>query len=97
MRRGIRSILLPELNAPVYVDPDTGKLSPDSIAYFENLASQTLENMERLRELSGSSVYIDPNQNVLATSKLIIQARGVPVGVARNIEINLGFAVTTNF
>ncbi len=97
MRRGLRRILLPELNAPVYVDPTTGKLAADSIAYFESLASRPLRDMQNERELSGEEVYIDPDQNILATSTLVIQARGIPVGVARHIVVDLGFEVAVNF
>ena len=47
--------------------------------------------MEIAGEVSAWKVLIDPTQNVLSTSKLTLTIQNVPVGVARNIEINSGF------
>jgi hypothetical protein len=44
-------------------------------------------------EISDYKVIINPLQDVLTTSKLSIAIKIVPVGVAREIEINIGFAV----
>lgn len=90
--RGVRSFLLPSLNAPLYVNTD-GTLTEDTIAAFRNDALRALEQMEREGEISAKDVLIDPAQNVLSSSKLQITIKIVPVGVARNIEVNIGFAV----
>ena len=45
---------------------------------------------------SGCSVYIDPDQNVLATSTVEITLKVRPYGYARNVEVQLGFQVETN-
>jgi len=92
-KRDIRSILLPDLNAPLYVDPQ-GKVSPSTVKYFESKTARPLNLMQNAGELSGFSVTIDPEQDVLATSKLIIQVKLQPVGVARFIEVNIGFTVS---
>ena len=92
-RRGIRKALLPKLNSPVRVDNATGKLASSSVTFFENLAGAPLAQMLRDSEMSGYTVYIDPAQNIVATSILNIQVRITPMGVARNIVVNLGFAV----
>jgi len=42
-------------------------------------------------EVSDYTVLIDPAQNVLSTSQLVISFQLLPVGVARNIVINDGF------
>jgi len=91
-KRKIRSALLPDLNSPLTVDED-GKLAPDTIKYFENKVSAPLLIMQREEELSGSSVTIDPDQDVLANSELVIQVKLQPRGVARNIIVNIGFTV----
>ena len=49
--------------------------------------------MVRDEELSTQLVSIDPNQDVLATSIIIIGVTLVPVGVARKIQFDIGFAV----
>jgi hypothetical protein len=93
--RGIRTFLLPQLNAPLYVDEE-GKLSLETINYFESLTARDLEDMQKSGEVSAYGVYIDPDQEVLSTSKLIVNARVVPVGVAKQIEVNIGFAISIN-
>lgn len=90
--RGCREFLLPSLNAPLYVNED-GTLTEDTIASFKNDAERALETMERDGEVSAFGVTINPAQNVLSTSKLSITIKVVPVGVARNIVVNVGFAV----
>ena len=45
---------------------------------------------------SGCSVYIDPSQNVLATSTVLVTLKVRPFGYARNVEVQLGFQVETN-
>ncbi len=90
--RGVREFLLPFLNSPVYVNED-GTLTEDTIATFKNEGERALEEMQRLGELSALAVIIDPAQNVLKTSQLSITIKLVPVGVARNIVVNIGFAL----
>lgn len=90
--RGTREFLLPLLNSPLYVNED-GTLAEDTIATFRNEAERALEEMQRLGEISQFEVTIDPNQNVLSTSQLSITIKIVPVGVARNIVVNIGFAL----
>lgn len=90
--RESRIFLLPKLNAPLYVNED-GTLTEDSIAEFKNEAAKALENMQRNGEISSFSVTIDPDQNVLTSSKLLLAIGIVPVGVARNIVVNIGLKV----
>lgn len=90
--RDCREFLLPSLNSPLYVNED-GTLTEDTIAGFKNDGERALEEMQRSGEISAFSVTIDPEQDVLKTSKLTIAIKVVPVGVARNIEVNIGFAV----
>jgi hypothetical protein len=92
--RLIRTNLLPQLNSPLLVDADTGRLAESTINYFKNLAELGLESMSTDGEISGFSVDIDPTQNVLSTSQLEITVVIVPVGVARKIVVNLGFALS---
>lgn len=95
-RRGIRTALLPKLSGPLAVDSG-GKLSPGTASYFESLTGAPLATMQSAGELSDYGVYIDPGQNVLATSTLTVQVKLVPRGVARAIVVRIGFAVTATF
>ncbi|MEK0370397.1 MAG: DUF2586 family protein [Nitrosopumilus sp.] len=95
-----RQKLLPFINSPLYVDAVSGKLSEVTIFGLENAVLTALEQMAQAGEISvnqstgklpNRSVLIDPDQNVLATSKVVITVKIVPVGVAREIIINIGF------
>ena len=90
--RGIRTYLIPELGGNVYIDPDTGKMQPDSVSHLETTANKALEDMEKAGELSGYKVEIDPEQDVLSTSTVEIVVRQVAVGVMRKIKVKIGFA-----
>ena len=88
--RNVRAAVIPLLASPLYVNAD-GTLSQATIAVFENAANQPVEQMEIDGELSNHKVTIDPTQNVITSSKLVMSLVDIPVGVARNIEINTGF------
>jgi hypothetical protein len=89
--RGIRTYLLPHLSSPLYVDPSSGKLAPDTVKFLEVTAGRALEDMEKAGELSGYAVEIDPAQNVLASSQVEIQIKKVPVGVMRKVLVKIGY------
>ena len=65
--RGVRAYLLPYVAGNVEIDASTGQIAKDSIEVMKNEGNRFLEQMERDGELSGCSVEIDSNQNVLAT------------------------------
>lgn len=91
--RGIYSSMLPNLNSPLTLNAD-GTLTDITVEYFISQASVNLDQMIRDSELSAYEVLIDPTQNVLSTSTLIISAKLVPIGVARNIVVNIGFTLS---
>lgn len=91
-KRGIRTYLLPKLNSPLFVQSD-GTLRPDTIADFQTTTEQALEQMKIANELSAYQVIINPAQNVISTSKLAITVKIIPVGVARQIEVTVGFTL----
>lgn len=100
--RLVRENLINKINAPLYVDPATGKLSEATISDFSNDAFKALENMAANAEIStnpdgtlpANSILIDPDQDVLTTSTITITVQIVPVGVARTITVNIGFVVS---
>ena len=62
-----------------------------TVAIFENVGDVALDQMLRDFEISAKQVTVNPVQNVLTTSKLIVAVTLVINGVARNIEIPIGF------
>ena len=93
-RRAVRNALLPYVNSPLKVDPSTGYLSSAKITMFQNIVSDILTTMQNNEEISGFSLTIDKNQNVLKNDTLIIKYSLVPVGVASRIEVVEGLALT---
>lgn len=91
--RQIREFMLPNLNAPVDVNDD-GTLTDNAVALFENAAQRGLDQMERDVEISAFDVTVDPTQNVLSSSNVTVAVAIVPVGVAKTITVNIGFAVS---
>jgi hypothetical protein len=71
-----------------------GSLFEDTVAVFDSLTRQALDQMARSQEVSAYDVIIDPTQNVLSTSKIFISVKIVPVGVARTIEFEVGYALS---
>ena len=88
--RGIDSSLLPSLNSPLLLNSD-GTLANSTIAYLESQAVINTDQMIRDNEVSAVGVLINPLQNVLTTGTLNVTVNIVPVGVARNIVVNIGF------
>ena len=88
--RLLRSALLPKLASPVLVDID-GKLPQSVSKSFEGLCRSALEGMVANQEVSAFDVYVDPKQNILATSELKVKAEITPIGTARKIKVDLGF------
>jgi hypothetical protein len=88
--RGIYIFLLPSLNSPLTLNAN-GTLAETTTAYLETQAESPLNQMIRDGELSAMQVVINPLQNVLSTSKIIIAVALVINGVARYINVPIGF------
>lgn len=91
--RGAYSSLLPEIAAPIQLNSD-GTISDITVAHLESVAAPNLDQMVRDGDLSNYSVTINPSQNVLATSKVIIAIALLPKGVSRYIQVNIGFTTS---
>lgn len=92
--RGIRTYLLPKLGRPMMVDKATGKLERTTVEHLITTGNKALEEMERDGELSGYRFYIDPDQNILSTSRVRGVIKNVPVGVMRNLDLEIGYAAS---
>lgn len=91
--RLLYSNYLPDLNSPLTVNAD-GTLKDTTVAYFQTSGQGAMDQMERDGEISASKVTVDPTQNVLSTSQLIVTVKIVPVGVARNIVVKIGYTLS---
>lgn len=91
--RNLRAGYLPALNSPILLNAD-GTLTDTSIAYFEGLGDQSLNQMVRDAELSDKLVQIDTKQNVLSTGQLAVNVELLPVGVARNIKVSIKYVLS---
>jgi len=89
--RNIRRALLPRLASPVLIDQESGQLSPEVVKSFESDGRRALETMLSNGEVSAIDVYMDPAQNILATSELQLAFSIVPTGTARLISVTIGF------
>lgn len=91
--------LLPTLQAGVPLKSD-GTLREDTIGYYQDLAGAALVQMMADGEISGEPsdlkqmVLINPAQNVLQTSTLVVTIKILPVGVAEFITINIGLTTS---
>ena len=92
--RGVRTYLLPKLGRPMKVDADTGKLERTAVEHLITTGNKALEEMAKAGELSGYRFDIDPDQNILATSRVRGVIKNVAVGVMRNLDLEIGYATS---
>jgi len=88
--RNLRTLIVPKLGSPLRVN-ENGTLREDTIKTFKALGDVALSKMEADGELSAYEVIINAAQDVVTSGQLEITVKLVPVGVAREIVINLGF------
>jgi len=88
-----RSAILPLVKSRLKADPNTGLLLPQVCKSIEATGNRSLGGMLTDGDISGGiDTYVDPNQNVLSTSQLLIQITFVPVSIGRQITISIGFS-----
>lgn len=79
----VRKAQLGYLNDTVEVGAD-GSL--EGIEMFKAISAAPLDEMVNSREISAGSVYIDPDQNILSTKKIVARVRITPLGKMSHIE-----------
>lgn len=95
--RNIRTVLLPYTNAPIKVDPSTGRLSAAQITVFNNLLSGVLTAMQDAEEISGvGAINIPAAQNILKNCRLDFSYSIVPLGTSKEIHVEGGLALKAN-
>jgi hypothetical protein len=78
-----------EIGDNVKVDAD-GKIPQAICTYFEKRIENAVA-VTMAGEISDFKAFIDPNQNILSTSRMDVVCRITPTGILRQIVVNLGF------
>lgn len=87
-----RKALNPRIKGRIYVDPESGKIAPTDAKEFETLTKGAIRPMKEDGDISGGiDAYVDPEQNILATSQLNVELTFVPVAIGRKIKLTIGF------
>lgn len=87
-----RQALLPKVKSRVKVDPETGQLQDEDRKSLEATGIKALEGMETDGDISGGiDCFIDPDQDVLSTSRIVAEISFTPVSIARQITVSIGF------
>lgn len=80
-----------ELLDSVQVDARTGRLPKTVVKNYQARIQRALGlTMAAKGEISGVEAFIDPAQDILATSELVVDLRVVPMGLLRQITVKLG-------
>jgi hypothetical protein len=90
--RNLYTTYTPKLSSKILLNAD-GTIRDEDVAYYQSLGETALDSMIRSEELSAKSVTIDPSQNVLSTSNLTVSVTLVQVAIAKEITINIGYAL----
>jgi len=80
------------LNSPLSVNPN-GTMTSSTVSAFNVPVTDVLSRLVTLGNISGFTLNIDLSQNVIATGKVLIDIRLVPIESAKNINITLGYSV----
>lgn len=95
------AVLVQQLLDKVQVKSDGTMLQPVIVSWQQIIENAISSNMTANGELSesgdkGVQVYINPLQDVLATSTINVELRVRPFGYARYINVLLGFTINEN-
>nr|WP_317357896.1 DUF2586 family protein [uncultured Tyzzerella sp.] len=89
MYKAVRETLITAtLKLHSQVDMSNPEVSLKQITEFINVP---VERMVENKELSSARVIIPEGQDILATSKFKFKIRAIPIGILREIEIDMGF------
>ena len=89
MYKAVRETLITAtLKLHSQVDMSNPEVSLKQITEFINVP---VERMVDNKELSSARVIIPEGQDILATSNFKFKIRAIPIGILREIEIDMGF------
>jgi hypothetical protein len=96
------AVLVQQLLDKIQVRSDGTMLQPVIVSWQQIIENAIASNMTANGELSddggdnGVKIYIDPSQDILASSTVNVEIRVRPFGYARYIKVLLGFTVNEN-
>lgn len=87
-----RVALLPRMKRRIPVDPTTGFIANTEAKDIETAIKTAIQVMQSDGDISGGiDAYVNPEQNVLSTSKFECEVTFVPVAIGRAITLKIGF------
>lgn len=88
--RVLNTAYTPYINSPLNLNAD-GTLTDVTVGLLEGVGETALDEMVRLGNINAYDVVIDPSQDVLSTSELVVAVTLLMPGVARQITIPISF------
>ena len=83
--------LVPYINSSIKINTD-GTLPQPVCSHFQNVVNVAIRSeMQSGDEISSADSYVNPQQNLLATSELAVELEIIPTGTARKINLSIGF------
>lgn len=87
-----RTALLPRIKRRIPVDTNTGFISKPEAKDLESIIETSIAVMQSDGDISGGiRAWVNPEQNVLSTSKFECELTFVPVAIGRAITLKIGF------
>lgn len=87
-----KAALTPKVKGRLYVDENTGFMAPETVKDLETTTKVSLDPMVAAGDISGGvDAYINPEQNVLASSEFEVYLTFIPVAIGRRITLKVGF------
>jgi Protein of unknown function (DUF2586) len=88
--RAARVVGIKYVNSRFRVNAD-GTLNGKDLAALTADFQTPLDAMVNAGDLSGYNIIIDPAQNILSTKIIYVDVDCIPVGIARNIRVRIGY------
>lgn len=87
-----KTALTPKVKGRLYVDENTGFMAVETVKDLETTTKVSLDPMVAAGDISGGvDAYINPEQNVLASSEFEVYLTFIPVAIGRKITLKVGF------
>lgn len=91
--RLVHAVNVEEILDEIAVDPATGKMDTASVKHYQAILENEINGqMTANQEISGVEVYVNPDQNVISTSKLTEVVKIVPTATGRVIETTVEYS-----
>lgn len=82
-----------EILDEIEIDPLTGKMDISTVKHYQDIIEEEVNKQMggSKKEIASIEVFIDPDQNVNATSKIVEVAKAVPHGTNRKMETTVEY------